>query len=188
MAARNRTKAQAERDRIEVVHHYLEGKWQYEIAAIVGISQEMVSYDLKAVQKQWRDIPQAELTELKAKELAKIDHLEMTYWQAWHDSKKPTESTKQSKQVGSDSGTVEKRSQTKNGNPAYLQGVERCISARVRILGLDAPVRSEIAGADGSPIQAGLSQVTIDAIKSQILGIPISTASSSLALSTEVDG
>ncbi len=125
------------------MHHYLEGKWQYEIAAIVGISQEMVSYDLKAVQKQWRDIPQAELTELKAKELAKIDHLEMTYWQAWHDSKKPTESTKQSKQLGSDSGTVEKRSQTKNGNPAYLQGVERCISARVRILGLESDRTSE---------------------------------------------
>lgn len=140
---------------------------------MTGLSQEMVSYDLRAVQEQWRNIPQAELNELKTIQLTKIDNLEREYWEAWQDSKKPTKSTSTGKR-----GNVinlSARSTEKNGNPAYLQGVERCIAERAKILGLYAPTKNELSGANGGPIQTGLSQSTIDAIKYQILGIPDSS-------------
>ena len=138
MPARTRTKDKIKSDRTLVASLSLQGWCQKEIAKEIGVCQQQVAYDLKVIQLQWRSLSDAELTELRAKELAKIDLLEKTYWQAWHDSKKPTKSTKQSKKIGSDVGSVEKKTECKNGNPAYLQGVERCVGARVRILGLDS--------------------------------------------------
>ena len=57
----------------------------------------------------------------------------------------------------------------------HLQSIDRWIrlcESRRKLLGLDAATKNELTGADGAPIQAGLSSATIDAIKSQILGIP----------------
>ena len=142
MASRTRTKAQIESDRLDVARYYLEGKWQREIAELTGLSQVMVSYDLAAIQKQWRDVPQAELNELKAKELAKIDNLERTYWEAWENSKKSIKSTSTAKD--GEKIKLGTRSQERNGNPQFLQGVERCVDRRIKLLGLDAPAKSEV--------------------------------------------
>lgn len=181
MSAHTRTKAQVERDRIEVARYYLQGKYQHEIAQLLGISQQQVSFDLKAVQSHWRDVPGLQLTELKTKQLAKIDLLEQEYWEAWQNSKKPKDVTNTSKE--GDRIRVGKRSEPRNGNPQFLQGIERCIAERNKMLGLYAATKSELTGADGAPIQAGLSSATVDAIKSQILGI----STSPFALSAEVD-
>ncbi|MGL4622471.1 MAG: helix-turn-helix domain-containing protein [Chroococcidiopsis sp.] len=135
MAPKTRTKAQVERDRIEVAKFYLQGKYQHEIASLLGISQQQVSFDLKAVQSHWRDVPGLQLTELKAQELARLDVLERTYWEAWADSKKPKETTSSNKD--GDRIKVGKRNEQRNGNPAFLRGVMDCIAMRVRILGLD---------------------------------------------------
>lgn len=167
--ANTRTKAQVERDRVEVARLYLQGKFQCEIGEILGVSQQQISWDLAAIQRQWRELPQAEITELRAKELAKIDLLEQHYWQAWEDSKRSLKSTS----TGKDGEKIKlgTRSQERNGNPQFLQGVERCISARVRMLGLDAPVRNELTGSNGGALDLGLSETTIDVIKYRLLGI-----------------
>jgi hypothetical protein len=56
------------------------------------------------------------------------DELERTYWEAWQ------------------------LSLHRDGNPAYLEGVFRCIDRRCKLLGLDAPNRHEIFGSGGSPV------------------------------------
>lgn len=148
--ANTRTKGQVERDRIEVARLYLQGKYQHEIAELLKVSQQQVSYDLRAVQAQWRDIPAKQIDELKNKELARIDQLERTYWEAWVDSKKAKETTSTAKE--GDRLKVGKRSEQRNGNPQYLAGVQWCIERRIKLLGLDAPVKSEITGTDGAPL------------------------------------
>ena len=145
MAPRKRTKAQIESDRVAIMRLYLQGKWQHEIAEALGMQQEQVSYDLRAVQSIWRDIPQSELSELKAKELSRIDELERTFWDAWHRSLMPKETTSTAKE--GEKLKVGKRSEQRNGNPAFLKGVMDCIDRRCKLLGLDAPVKSEVTSA-----------------------------------------
>jgi predicted transcriptional regulator len=130
---------------MEVARLYLEGKYQHEIAEILGVSQQQVSYDLKEIQLTWQDMSVAQLTELKARELARIDNLERTYWQAWEKSQQPKETTSTAKE--GEKVKVGKRSEQRNGNPQFLQGVQWCIERRIKLLGLDAPVRSEVSSA-----------------------------------------
>lgn len=150
MPAHTRTKSQIHSDRILITKLYLEGKWQQEIANTLGVSQEQVSYDLRAIQKQWRDLPQAEINELRNKQLAKIDCLEREYWEAWQNSKKPKDITNTSKE--GDRIRASKRSEPRNGNPQFLQGIERCIAERNKMLGLYAATKNEVTGADGAPL------------------------------------
>lgn len=145
MPANTRSRAQIDRDRVEVARLYLQGKYQHEIAQILEVSQQQVSYDLKAVQQAWRDMPLAQLSELKAKELARIDTLERTYWEAWEKSQQPKETTSTAKE--GEKLKVGKRSEQRNGNPAFLKGVMECIDRRCKLLGLDAPVKSEVTSA-----------------------------------------
>lgn len=150
------------------------------------MTQEMVSYDLRAIQVEWRDVPKQELNELKVKELARIDILERTYWQAWERSLEPRESTNEVDD--GDRIKISKRTTPSNGNPAFLKGVMDCIDRRCKLLGLDAPIKSEVSGANGSSIIAGLSDGTINTIKSQILGIDLEVQPDGVApLPTELD-
>lgn len=142
MPANTRTKEQIKSDRLEVARLYLQGRYQHEIAQLLGVSQQQIAYDLKAVQVEWRNVPRLQLTELKQKELARLDVLERTYWQAWEDSKKPKETTSSNKD--GDRIKVGKRNEQRNGNPAFLRGVMDCIDRRCKLLGLDAPVKTEI--------------------------------------------
>ncbi len=61
------------------------GKWQYQIADILGLSRQQISYNLKIIHGEWRDIPDPALRELRNRELARIDNLERTYWEAWEN-------------------------------------------------------------------------------------------------------
>jgi hypothetical protein len=137
-------------DRALIASLYLQGKFQSEIGQVLGVSRQQISYDLKAIHATWRSLPDAELNELRAKELARIDVLEREYWQAWEHSKRPKEITNTEKE--GDRIKVGKRSEQRSGNPAFLSGVMNCITLRSKILGLEPPVRTEVTGADGAPL------------------------------------
>jgi len=121
MGVNKRTKQQREHDLVIVAQMYFEGKYQSEIGAFLGLSQQQISYDLKVLEKRWVKNSLHHITQGKARELAKIDHLEREYWQAWKDSDCP------------DNGSP--------GNPAYLSGVQWCINKRCQILGFEAASR-----------------------------------------------
>ena len=86
MAANKRTLIQIEDDRREIASLYLQGKTQQAIAERLNMTRQMVGYDLKAIQRRWREDTSRNLDEDKARELAKLDELERTHWQAWEDS------------------------------------------------------------------------------------------------------
>ena len=86
MSAKKRTPIRIEDDRREIACLYLQGKTQRAIADRLGMTRQMVGYDLKAIQRRWREDTSRNLDEEKARVLAKLDELERTYWQAWEDS------------------------------------------------------------------------------------------------------
>lgn len=148
MAAPKRSPFEIARDRAEIAHLYLTRVPQAEIADRLSkargytLTQQMVSYDLQAVYKLWRQSAVRDFNEDKARELARIDALELECWEAWRESKKPRKvETTQQRQADSTSLTVTIRTERTEGNPAFLAGVQWCIGKRIEILGLAAPVK-----------------------------------------------
>ncbi len=159
MAANKRTRIQIEDDRREIASLYLQGKTQQAIAERLSMTRQMVGYDLKAIQRRLREDTSRNLDEDKARELAKLDELERTHWQAWEDSLEQV-TTESSARTTSDRGEGEGsiteqaaiRREGKQGNPAYLRGVMECIDRRCKLLGLDSPQKLEHSGKDGGPM------------------------------------
>jgi len=123
------------------------------IAAVLNVSQQSISNDLKVLIKRWQESALMDVDEHRSTELARINRLELEYWNAWEASKADKESTLAEKTTGTDTRTkAVKRSEGQVGNPSFLAGVERCIERRCKLLGLDAPVKQELTGADGGPV------------------------------------
>ena len=148
MAAPKRTSFQMERDREEIARLYLRGLTQAEIGERMGLTRQMVGYDLKAIQCRWREDTARDLDADKARELAKIDELERTYWATWESSLEQRETTATARTEAGDSirTTAQMKRESQGGNPVYLQGVMSCMQRRARLLGLDAPTKQEHKG------------------------------------------
>lgn len=168
MARRKRNDFQREADFVTIAQMYKEGKLQIEIAKELGLSQGQISQDLAEVLRRWRAEAADTIDAIKQRELDKINNLEIEYWHAWELSlKDATGVSVETKTVAlkmpADGGDpvelpaaetkTTKRRQGQSGNPAYLAGVQWCIDRRCKLLGLDAPTKSELTGKDGGPIQ-----------------------------------
>jgi hypothetical protein len=171
----SRTDLQREQDLVTEAALYLEGKHQSVIAEAVGITRQQVSYDINRILiPRWQRQSNANGATHIARELEKINHLEATYWEAWHASLKPKESrstgtTDRQRTVqvptavlqamiavnGSiqGNGTLALPSsdtratllrEERDGNAMYLMGVQWCIDRRIKLLGLDAPLKIDI--------------------------------------------
>lgn len=163
MATPKRNSVQYEHDLQIEASLYLKGVYQSVIAHKLGVSQQQISYDLKVLQRRWQESALVDMDAAKGRELAKIDALERTYWQAWRKSQKESQRTSTSKKGMGEDGEivarVDKESQV--GDPRYLQGVQWCIERRCKIVGIDAPAKSEVSGRDGKAIVIS----TIQAVK-----------------------
>jgi transcriptional regulator with XRE-family HTH domain len=158
---RKRSNFQVRQDRVKIAELYLRGCSQAEIAGRFGFTQQQISYDLKAIQAEWQRNTTLALDAHKARELAKIDHAERCYWQAWERSIEEFRSrtikakgTKDDQKVQTKPQQAEQTIYTENrsGDPRFLDGVLKCIERRCKLLGLDAPARNEHSGKDGGPI------------------------------------
>lgn len=143
-----RTETQRESDRVEIARRYLRGETQSAIGVALGMTQQMVSYDLSIIEKRWQAAAIHDITEAKARELAKIDHLEVTYWEAWERSLEPFKSSTVKARGGVKDAkpqTAEQMTKTeeRNGSATYLVGVQWCVDRRCKLLGLDAPVKMD---------------------------------------------
>lgn len=141
--AKDRKPSQIERDRRVIARMYLKGRVQAEIAAELKINQSTVSRELKLLVEEWKVERVYDINEWKARELAKIDSLELEYWQAWERSQ--TDALVRSKKVVQDVGGDKKeafeRTEARVGDPRFLDGVQWCIDKRCAIIGVEAPKR-----------------------------------------------
>jgi hypothetical protein len=173
VSGHSRTKEQREADLEQIAELYLQRYKQSEIAELLGVTQQQISYDLKKLQKRWSESALRSFDEAKALELAKIDELERIYQDAWRRSQGEIEiknverervvfDAENKMHKGSESlgiplvdengVTVGKegeivrtsvRTERRVGEKAYLSGVEWCIQQRMKIFGLAAPTRTK---------------------------------------------
>lgn len=156
-----RTATQQERDRRQIARLYLQGMYQTDIADRLGLSQPTVSRDIQVLIDEWRVERVYDINEAKARELAKVDNLELEYWEAWHRSQQnaekeikkqravPGKKDKGSKDAPAPSvlsQDIQKIIEGQTGDPRFLAGIQWCIERRCLILGVDAPKKSEISG------------------------------------------
>lgn len=141
------SKDKVEQRLIRVSQLYETGWKQYEIAEKVRVSPSQITKDLKKIRQAWKDSYVRDFDLAKAEELAKIDGLERTYWDAWERSK--TAKTRRSvRQKGQRAGAVPEdiemtdTTEESIGDVSFLRGIQWCINKRCEILGLDAPVKS----------------------------------------------
>src|SRR5262249_30654673 len=135
------------RDLREVAALYLHGLTQHEIAQRLNVSRPQIGYDLKVLQRRWQESALADFHAKKAAELAKVDELERTYWEAWERSCQVREVTT-TERAGASTDKTEGprrkagvRKEPRDGNAEFLRGVERCIELRCKILGAFAVVK-----------------------------------------------
>jgi len=146
MAGRRRSTAELTRDRRRIADLYLAGWTQAAIGEEIGLSQQTVSLDLKALQREWLASSLIDFDTAKSKELAKVDRLEREYWTAWEASKLDKE-TQVTEKVSSNEDLRNKaqiRREGQVGNPSFLSGVQWCIERRCKILGIDAPTKQDV--------------------------------------------
>lgn len=154
MAATKRTRAERERDYAIVAELHCQGQTQTVMAERIGVSQQQISLDLKVVEERWRKAAIGDVDAVRGRELAKIDHLERTYWASWLRSLEEKQITSTKRRGGlrlvgkaeKEQTTTEAslRKEQRDGNPAYLSGIQWCIERRCKIWGLDAPVKIDI--------------------------------------------
>ncbi len=154
-----RSKIQREHDISEIASLYCQGWYQSKIVEHLAqhrpykVTQQTISNDLKAIKKKWLASSLRDFDEARATELAKIDTLEEVAWLEYQKSKEPVIKRKTVRKIDGQTIEAQQEGQTGLGDPKYLDTVKWCIDRRIKLLGLDAPVRREISGKDGGPIE-----------------------------------
>ena len=144
--------------RQQVAEMYLKGRYQTEIGQILGVTQQQVSLDLQAVQREWLASSIRDFDLLKAEALAKIDRIESAAWASFERSLQVREVTVQEVIDGETRvNKVTLRKEPQHGDPRFLQIAQRCIDQRCDILGISTS--TEAAKALGTGLAALLAQV-----------------------------
>jgi hypothetical protein len=169
---RKRTPEQREADLALVAKLLIrENLTQQEIADRIAqsrdytLSQITIGADIKELLKRWRDAYLDDIDVLKGRELQRIDQLESAYWDSYERSLKGinefkedvTEFTSEDDKIDmigvEDSVTPSTRRKKfvsrkfqneRDGEAKFLNGIQWCIDKRCEILGLNAPVKSEM--------------------------------------------
>ena len=167
MSKRPRKKSEIARDRRNISRLYLKGAMQAEIAESLGLSQPTISRDLKVLQAEWQAANLNEIDEHKKNELAKIDNLELEYWEAWVRSREKslsetTEIISKGRDVEKDVGGVKRvtRQDEQVGDPRFLSGVQWCIEKRCQIMGLNAPEKRDLTS-DDKPLNFKVTEIVV---------------------------
>jgi hypothetical protein len=133
---------------------------QWEIGRQLGVTQQCIAKDVRALEKEWLASAVVDIDAAKAKELARIDRLERVAWRAWRRScqRKERATTRMEKRLNEDAQKAKtvtsKATELRDGNPEYLKRVEWCINKRCELLKLNPPQRLEHGGsAELPPIQ-----------------------------------
>ena len=84
---------------------YLKGWHHAAIAAALGFTRQQIDYDVKQLHIRWQRAAHANIDQHKSRELAKVDQLERTYWEAWDRSRLPQETSQSKRREGNRAST-----------------------------------------------------------------------------------
>lgn len=149
------------------------------------VSTGTIHSDLKLLLQQWREDNNQNTEEWVQLEVARVDMLIAELYEAWEKSKKDYERTRASQErnqieviqnEGENKGGQPKRvtlpanrlkqSQSREqvinyGNVGYISEIRKLLEYRAKLLGLYAPDRKEVTGANGQPLNPTTSNTTI---------------------------
>lgn len=160
-----RTEGERIRDEIMVVKFWAQGLTYNEIIEklheendkyILSIYQ--VRKILKNLENNWREASFETIDFEKKKAITKLDVLEREYWEAWRRSLQPQKHKKIQRSLGEERTIVNEDNNLENqreliiekviegetesvGDPRFLEGVERCIEKKAKLLGLYNPIK-----------------------------------------------
>lgn len=125
-----------------------------EMAEAVGVSMPTVFADLKFLREEWIKESKRDFGERLCEDLAETYLLERTYWEGWKRSVENSVRREATRQGQGDGASERQRMIDANrvGDPSFLQGVERQIEARRKILGYADTVKVEVSGPGGTPL------------------------------------
>src|SRR5437763_248565 len=159
MRGPKRTPAERERDLERLAVLYCRGMSQLAMAEKLGVSRQQIGYDLRTLNQRWQESALAHLDAKKARELARLDHLEAVAWDAWERSCQDAETISSSMVKGRigkegvalpDLQKVAKITKHQIGDPRFLEQVYKCIDKRCEVLGLNAPKKIAPTNPEGT--------------------------------------
>lgn len=154
---------------LQIASRYLKGEAQWDIAKDLGLNQSTVSRDLKRIKARWLESTLVNFDEAVGEQLARINELERTYWEAWSLSMKERRRVTDKGKGSLDAEQpqlVEKIVTVEQpvGDSRFLTGVQWCIQERSKLLGLNAPTKSEVGGLGGGEVLLRVIYETTDII------------------------
>jgi hypothetical protein len=147
-----------------VAELYLKAIGPSAIAKEIGVSTQQAINYVKMLERRWRESSMRDFDAARALELAKLDNLEMTYWDAWERSCQDATQTQTIVVPTLDADGHEKPTRKRQtirkienvGDARYLDGVFKCIDRRIKLMGLDAAERHIVEARAGA--EDGLKQ------------------------------
>jgi hypothetical protein len=128
--------------RIAVADRYLKGMSIKQIAADLSINDRLICSEIEAIRSEWKAARVGFVDQAVLEQLEKIDQLEREAWAAYERSCRPAKSTTITED--DDGNTVTKIERRESaGDPRFLALVDKQVEQRRKILGLDAPVKTE---------------------------------------------
>lgn len=133
--------------------------WTYElIAKEVGVTVGSVSKILTRLTKVYNDRFIEDVAKVKAEQVSSLEQVGYEAYQAWERSKEVAKLIRQKKAVsanGESLGISEQilESRDQDGDPRYLTLYLKSKEDIRKIIGADAPTKSEITGKDGGAIE-----------------------------------
>jgi len=142
-----RTRHQLLADRRIIAEKLAEGETIRQIAPLFPlVTYQQVQFDIRAIRKMWLQEISGDYDGMVANHVAEIRHLKGTYWRAWYASLQEKTQTSTSQDVLGEAPTKRRatlRREVSTGNPAFLSGVQWCLEAEARILGINTQERLE---------------------------------------------
>lgn len=188
-----RNEMQKAKDRQVIVDYILQGRSMYSAwqelnklrSGEYSLSYSQIVYDVKVIERQWIEHYLADVNAMKAKELARIDRIEMAAWNEWERSKRTLAKTEkeqvENEQIGKDDNTFQrhrktrakKTEQERDADKEFMKIIQWCVEQRCTILGLNAAQRydiswrkqAEAAGVDPDKLQDQLVDQFVEAAR-----------------------
>lgn len=154
MGSNKRTDIQIQEDRLIIAEKYIKGWRRAQIVEFLKelrgytLSEQMISYDLRVIKREWRERRDMALDEHVAHEIAEINQVAREAWDAWERSKKDENIiTEKLCPDGDESAGITiktVRTDPRIGDAKFLSIVKDCSVERRKILGLDRLERAAI--------------------------------------------
>lgn len=130
---------------------------QERIAQELNISQQCVSKILYRLNKKFRERHEEYVDQVKGEQVSQLEYIADEAMQAWERSKEASKVVKKRQSVvdgvALNSAEQIQEARDQDGDPRYLMTAMKAKEDIRKIVGADAPIKNELTGKDGKPVQ-----------------------------------